>query len=131
LELLSAQSGERILDIGCGSGELTLLLQDVVGQKDGLVVGVDFSESMIEKAKANGVKYAFVADAQLLELPEDDPEVLERFDAVFSNATLHWCKRDPLGVLASVRKVLKPGGRFVAEMGGFMNCIGMLARCPV
>jgi len=151
LELLSAQSGERILDIGCGSGELTLLLQDVVGQKDGgLVVGVDFSESMvsayhfvshdisaelttpqIEKAKANGVKHAFVADAQLLELPEDDPEVLERFDAVFSNATLHWCKRDPLGVLASVRKVLKPGGRFVVEMGGFMNCIGMLASFPV
>src|SRR6266446_3474268 len=48
LELLSAQSGERILDLGCGSGELTLVLQDVVGQKDGgLVVGIDFSESMV------------------------------------------------------------------------------------
>lgn len=79
----------------------------------------------IEKAKANGIKHAFVADAQSLEIPEDDPEVLEKFDAVFSNAALHWCKRDPLGVLTSVRNVLKPGGRFVAEMGGFMNAIGM------
>ncbi|KIM43248.1 hypothetical protein M413DRAFT_444057 [Hebeloma cylindrosporum] len=126
LELLAAQPGERILDLGCGSGEITLVLQDLVGQKDGgIVVGTDLSESMIEKAKANGVKHAFVADAQSLEITEDDPEVLEKFDAVFSNAALHWCKRDPLGVLMSVRKVLKPGGRFVAEMGGFMNCIGI------
>ena len=73
----------------------------------------------------NGVKHAFVADAQSLELPEDDPGVLQKFDAVFSNAALHWCKRDPLGVLTSVRKVLKPGGRLVVEMGGFMNVIGM------
>jgi SAM-dependent methyltransferase len=47
-----------------------------------------------------------------------------KFDAVFSNATLHWCKRNPKGVLDSAKKVLKQGGRFVMEMGGFMNCVG-------
>jgi SAM-dependent methyltransferase len=49
-----------------------------------------------------------------------------KFDAVFSNACLHWCKRDPGGVLESAKRVLKPGGRFVGEMGGFANCIGEL-----
>jgi SAM-dependent methyltransferase len=88
-------------------------------------IGAQLTGLQIEKAKSNGVKHAFVADAQSLEMPEDDPEVLKKFDAVFSNATLHWCKRDPLGVLTSVRKVLKPGGRPVVEMGGFMNAIGM------
>ncbi|KAF8967096.1 S-adenosyl-L-methionine-dependent methyltransferase [Flammula alnicola] len=126
LDLLAAQPGERILDIGCGSGELTMMLQLIVEQKDGgVVVGTDFSESMIEKAKQNGVKHAFVADAQDLEIPKDDPVIQEKFDAVFSNAALHWCKRDPLGVLISARKVLKPGGRIVVEMGGFMNCVGI------
>ena len=46
------------------------------------------------------------------------------FDAAFSNAALHWCKRNPAGVLEGLKCVLKPGGRFVCEMGGFMNCIG-------
>jgi len=49
-----------------------------------------------------------------------------KFDAVFSNATLHWCKRDPKGVLESAKRIMKKGGRFVVEMGGFMNCIGSL-----
>ena len=145
LELLDAQPGERILDVGCGSGEVTLLLQKIVEQKGGVVVGTDFSESMVnlipnyqkrevtpklnikfqlEKAKSNGVRYTFLADAQNLEIPKDIPEIQGQFDAAFSNAVLHWCKSDPLGVLTSVKKVLKPGGRFAAEMGGFLNCIG-------
>ena len=70
------------------------------------------------------MKYTFLADAQDLEIPKNTPEIQGQFDAAFSNATLHWCKRDPLGVLTSVRKVLKPGGRFTVEMGGFLNCIG-------
>lgn len=48
-----------------------------------------------------------------------------KFDAVFSNATFHWCKRDPAGVLESIKKILKPGGRLAVEMGGAMNCIGL------
>ena len=47
-----------------------------------------------------------------------------KFDAVFTNAALHWCKRDPAGALESAKRVLKPGGRIAGEMGGFMNCIG-------
>jgi SAM-dependent methyltransferase len=68
-----------------------------------------------------------VSDVQDLNIPmaaftNNDPEF--KFDAAFSNATLHWCKRDPAGVLESVKKILKPGGRLVVEMGGAMNCIG-------
>ncbi|GLB38283.1 putative UAA transporter family protein [Lyophyllum shimeji] len=127
LELLAAQPGERIIDFGCGSGEVTLELQRYVsgGNGGGLVVGVDLSESMIAQARRNGVQHAFVSDIQALELPSDVPYLHGKFDAVFSNAVLHWCKRDPAGVLKSAKKVLKPGGRIVAEMGGFMNCIGV------
>ena len=71
------------------------------------------------------MKYAFVADAQALELPSDVAWAHEKFDAVFSNAVVHWCKRSPLGVLRGVKNVLKPGGRLVLEMGGFANCIGL------
>jgi SAM-dependent methyltransferase len=53
----------------------------------------------------------------------------EKFDAVFTNAALHWCKANPTGVLESVKKVLKKGGRFVGEMGGFMNCVGLAYFC--
>lgn len=70
----------------------------------------------------------FVDDVQALRLPDEIALLVQDrggFDAVFSNATLHWCKQDPLGVLKGARKVLKPGGRLVAEMGGFMNCIGV------
>lgn len=44
--------------------------------------------------------------------------------AVFTNATLHWCKRDPSGVVHGAKRVLKPGGRFVGEFGGYLNCVG-------
>ncbi|KAF8654620.1 hypothetical protein AX16_003531 [Volvariella volvacea WC 439] len=124
LNLLSPKPGERIIDFGCGSGEVSLEIERAVQQKKGgTVVGLDFSESMVSKARANGLKNAFVADIQ--ELSEDKvAQCGGKFDAVFSNAALHWCKKNPKGVLESARKVLKPGGRLVVEMGGFMNCIG-------
>ncbi|KAJ7644351.1 S-adenosyl-L-methionine-dependent methyltransferase, partial [Roridomyces roridus] len=123
LDLLASKPGEKIIDFGCGSGEVTIVLEEVVKRAPGgLVVAVDFSESMVEKAKAAGLEHVFVSDIQALAIPFD-PDC--KFDAVFSNATLHWCKRDPMGVLDSAKKVLKPGGRFVAEMGGAMNCIGI------
>lgn len=47
-----------------------------------------------------------------------------KFDKVFSNAALHWCKRDPVGVIRSAKKILKPEGIFAAEFGGWGNCVG-------
>lgn len=73
-------------------------------------------------------------DIQRLHKPENDDFVatlLEEnggpFDAVFSNAALHWCRDDPAGVLEGAKRVLKPGGRFVIEMGGWGNCVGQCA----
>ncbi|KAJ7081375.1 S-adenosyl-L-methionine-dependent methyltransferase [Mycena belliarum] len=129
LDMLAAKPGEKIIDLGCGSGEVTLAIEKNVKQSaGGLVVGVDYSESMIAKAKQAGLDYVFVADVQDLDIPmaafsSGDPDF--KFDAAFSNAALHWCKRDPAGVLESVKKILKPGGRLVVEMGGAMNCIGI------
>ena len=65
-----------------------------------------------------------MSDIQALKLPGDVPSLDEKFNAVFSNAAIHWCKANPMRVLESAKNVLKPGGRFVAEMGGFTNCIG-------
>ncbi|KZT12133.1 S-adenosyl-L-methionine-dependent methyltransferase [Laetiporus sulphureus 93-53] len=125
LQLLDAKPGEKIIDFGCGSGELTLKIQEHVGDA-GLAVGFDNSQSMIDKCKANGLQNAFVGDAQDLHVPEElEAYAQGGFDAVFSNAALHWCKRDPRGVLDSARRLLRPGGRFIAEMGGFLNCIGV------
>lgn len=126
LSLLDARPGERIIDFGCGSGEVTLEIEQTVKSGGrGLVVGVDHSASMISKAKENGLEHAFVADMQNSEELDDVMSgVGEKFDAVFTNAALHWCKRDPAGVLLNAKDVLKPGGRIAGEMGGFMNCIG-------
>lgn len=144
LSLLDAQPGQRIIDFGCGSGELTLDIQEAVEHGDGgFVCGLDYSESMvrasawgcniasircscqIRKAKENGLKQAFQVDIQN---PDEVEAVVSetgsKFDVVFTNAALHWCKRDPAGVLESAKRVLKPGGRIVGEMGGFLNCIG-------
>ncbi|KAJ3784626.1 S-adenosyl-L-methionine-dependent methyltransferase [Lentinula aff. detonsa] len=126
LDLLAARPGERVIDFGCGSGEVSLVIEKVVKEeKEGYVAAVDFSESMIEKAKAQGFAEAFVCDIQDFTFPPpgkyNGPR--EEFDAVFTNATLHWCKRDPSGVIKSAKKILKRNGRFVGEMGGFLNCI--------
>ncbi|KAF9258037.1 S-adenosyl-L-methionine-dependent methyltransferase [Marasmius fiardii PR-910] len=129
LQLLDARPGEKIVDFGCGSAEVTLEIEKMVVAKSapgGLVVGVDNSDSMIKKSKENGLKNCFVADVQQpLELPQALSVPRNGYDAVFTNATLHWCKRDPGGVIQSVKSLLRPGGRFVGEMGGFMNCVGV------
>lgn len=108
LNLLAPQAGERILDLGCGDGPLTLKIKDAGCE----VTGVDSSAEQIEAAKALGLD-AHVADGEALDF---GPE----FDAVFSNAALHWMKR-PDRVIAGVWRALRPGGRFVAEMGGYGN----------
>lgn len=108
VELLDPKPGERILDLGCGDGALTLTLQAAGAD----VVGIDSSAAQIEAAVAAGLD-ARVMDAT--DMPFD-----EEFDAVFSNAALHWIKNAD-AVIKGVWRALKPGGRFVAEMGGDGN----------
>jgi trans-aconitate methyltransferase len=109
LEWLDAQPGERILDLGCGDGQLTLR----VAATGARVTGADLSPEMAAAARARGVE-AEVANAEALPFADGS------FDAVFSNAALHWV-HDHEAMLAQVHRVLKPGGRFVAEMGGHGN----------
>ncbi len=109
LEWLAAQPGERILDLGCGDGQLT----QRIASTGASVVGVDASPQMAVAARSRGI---FVEEANAESLPF--PSLV--FDAVFSNAVLHWVRGQD-AMMAEVRRVLKPGGRFVAEMGGHGN----------
>ena len=109
IEWLAPQPGERILDLGCGDGQLT----QRIAATGAIVTGVDASPSMVAAARARGLTVD-EAPAELL------PYANATFDAVFSNAALHWV-RDQDAMMAQVHRVLKPGGRFVAEMGGQGN----------
>jgi len=113
LELLAPRTGERILDLGCGDGVLTEKI--IAAGAD--VVAVDAAPDMIAAARARGIN-ARVMPGQKLTFDNE-------FDAVFSNAALHWM-RPPEAVLAGVRRALKPGGRFVAEMGGHNNTAAIM-----
>jgi trans-aconitate methyltransferase len=108
LDALAPQPGERILDLGCGDGTLTARLQ----ASGCTVVGVDSSAEQVAAARARGLE-AHVVDAQALRYESE-------FDGVFSNAALHWMPRQDL-VLAGVHRALRPGGRFVGELGARGN----------
>ena len=114
VELLAPRAGERILDLGCGDGPLTKKLADLGCQ----VVGVDASQEMITAARLLGLD-ACVMDGHSLQYERE-------FDAIFSNAALHWMKQ-PGKVIAGVWKALKPGGRFVGEFGGYGNVATIVA----
>jgi trans-aconitate methyltransferase len=110
LELLDVKKRERILDLGCGTGHLTQRIHE----RGGVVTGIDSSPEMIWQAKETYHDVDFeVADGT-------DFHFEKPFDAVFSNATLHWIM-DADAAIKCVYENLKPGGRFVAEMGGKGN----------
>jgi trans-aconitate methyltransferase len=106
--LLDPKPGETILDLGCGDGVLAAEIQRL----GATVIGVDGAPAMVEAARKLGID-ARLMDAQILDLPE-------RFDAVFSNAALHWMP-NAAAVVQGVQRHLKAGGRFVGEMGGHGN----------
>ncbi len=114
VELLAPKAGERILDLGCGDGPLTKKLVDL----GCMVVGVDASPQMIEASRKLGLD-AHVMDGHALTFDGE-------FDAVFTNAALHWMKQ-PDQVIAGVWRALKPGGRFVGECGGSGNVATIVA----
>jgi trans-aconitate methyltransferase len=112
LELLQPVPGEKVLDLGCGDGALTVKLIDA----GCLVLGVDASVEQVQAARRRGLQ-AEVYRAEALPF-------FEEFDAVFSNAVLHWVK-DQSAALARIFRSLKPGGRFVAELGG-AGCVAII-----
>ncbi len=112
LAMLQPSPGERILDLGCGDGVLT----EKIAASGAIVVGVDASEAMVAAARQRGID-ARLANGHSMRFERE-------FDAVFSNAALHWM-REPDAVLAAVSRALKPGGRFVAELGGH-GCVAAI-----
>lgn len=108
VELLNPQRGEAILDLGCGDGELTAR----IAATGAAMTGVDSSPTMVTEARARGLN---VYEGSIRTAVYES-----EFDAVFSNAALHWMP-DAEAVIAAVHRSLKPGGRFVAEMGGQGN----------
>lgn len=116
VDLLAPQQGERILDLGCGTAQLT----SEIAARGAQVVGVDRSSEMIEEARKKFPALRFeVCDARALLFQEE-------FDAVFSNAVLHWIP-DAQPVIVGIARALKPNGRFVAEFGGKGNVQRVMA----
>lgn len=110
VSLLAPQSGEHILDLGCGTGQLA----DKIASSGTNVTGIDASAEMIARAKSAYPNLHFEQQSGT------DFELHASFDGVFSNATLHWIN-EPEKVIKQMYKHLKPGGRLVAEFGGKGN----------
>src|SRR5580704_17037585 len=117
VELLDPRPGEQILDLGCGDGVLTAKLAAMGCE----MVGVDGSGLQIEAARKLGLE-ARVMDGEKLSFDEE-------FDAVFSNAALHWMRK-PEAVIAGVRPALRRSWRFVAELGGH-GCVAKIKKALV
>lgn len=108
VELLNPKEGEKILDLGCGEGTLALEIKKSGAE----VIGVDLSENMVEKTKSKGIEASVKSVTSL--------DFQNQFDAVFSNAVLHWVKNSELAI-QKINQALKKEGRFVAEFGGYGN----------
>jgi SAM-dependent methyltransferase len=117
VELLAPRAGERILDLGCGDGVLTAKLASMGCR----VVGVDSSAPQIDAARKLGLD-ARVMNGEALDFDNE-------FDAVFSNAAIHWM-RNPAKVIAGVERALRPHGRFVGECGGH-GCVAKIKKALV
>ena len=114
---LALRGCESVIDIGCGDGKVSAALARVV--KDGYVLGIDSSESMIQRALE---QFPIETNTNLAFRCMDATEIrlFEKFDVAFSNATLHWVK-DQAAVLRGVHACLKTGGKILFQMGGQGN----------
>jgi trans-aconitate methyltransferase len=110
--------GERILDVGCGTGVLTAQIAEK--QKDLTVVGMDSELAMVAQARQQFPHLTFIqGDVRALgrHYPHEEP-----YDVIFSNAALHWVPpKDVVQSVIAMSTVLKPQGRFVVELGGYGN----------
>lgn len=118
VELLNPQPNETILDLGCGSGELTARIASNCAQ----AIGCDAAATMIATAQQKFPEIKFICHNAELPLPIE----ANSLDAVFSNAALHWMI-NASAVIKNIYTVLKPEGRFVFEMGGHGNVAGVLS----
>lgn len=110
IKLLDPKETERILDLGCGSGQLTSKISELAKE----TIGIDKSEEMIMDAKSKFPSIEFqVADAS-------DFRFDEKFDSIFSNATLHWVKNFKSSIECMYEN-LNPNGKIVLEFGGKGN----------
>ncbi len=117
VDLLDPQPGEKIIDLGCGTGTFSA----DIAERGAEVLGIDGAPEMVARASALNPGLSFtIGDAH-------DFTTSEPFDAVASNAALHWMTRDPDAVIARVHAALRPGGRFVGELGGAGNCAELIA----
>lgn len=108
VDMLAPGRGERILDLGCGDGALT----ERIVARESAVIGIDSSPAQLRAARKRGLRVALMDGHHI--------GFKQAFDAVFTNAALHWMKRHD-EVVGGVWRVLKPGGRFVGEFGGQGN----------
>jgi trans-aconitate methyltransferase len=108
IDMLAPGRGERILDLGCGDGALT----ERIATQNCAVIGIDTSPAQLRAARERGLQVALMDGHNLGFKPA--------FDAVFTNAALHWMKQHD-EVVGGVWRILKPGGRFVGEFGGQGN----------
>lgn len=115
VQLLNPRQGERILDLGCGTGYLT----NLIAQAGARVIGIDKSPAMIDRA------HAAYPDLDFRVMPATDFHFNTLFDAVFSNAVLHWVL-DKEAAIDNIYHALRAGGRLVLEMGGKGNNDGVL-----
>ncbi len=116
---LELKGTESVLDLGCGDGSLSVQIAELLPK--GSVLGIDASQGMIDaalpKAKEN---------LHFRRLDINDLDLVEQFDVVFSNATLHWVK-DHAKLFQNVRRALRPNGMVRFNFAGDGNCVNFFS----